>query len=612
MCSSCPVRLGTGEQTPRSTNGRIKRASLHLGLAEKTRWYPSTKVGEWASFVTTLLAVAALLTNGYYLRFLEPAISRGALVVLSIALAFVVVAATHFGVPRTRAELMAALRALVVPALLATILVLAFGLREWGISSGLPQSYVADEYDFVSSALTRLKRGDFNPRWWYYPSLQTYLASATYLGVFLAKLPSGAWESIHQVHEEDMIYWGRFLSVAFGTLTVFLTYVLGKRLFGSTVGLVAAALMAVFPGAIEHSQYNKADAVLYFTAVASVLVTLRYYEKGGTKLAVAGGIAIGAVVSSKYNGVLVAAPFVVAAALRHGRKLLVRPDLYLAGMASVLTFVLINLYFLADFPRFIDHVAFDIYSYSYSGRGGAEGENNWLHHAIYTWRFGAGRLASIFGLAGLALALYRPDGRMAIFLSFPVIFYAHYSSQKINWPDNLITIYPFLALLAAHFLDEGLRFVGSLKWGARYARYRLAAVGVVLALMMWQPLGTTIRFNERLTLPDTGNLAREWLNGAFPPRTHFAVERHAPVPDRRKYDITMEARIVRKAVRDYRELGVDYLIVSSQVYERFGPEHRTTKAYDKLFQICPLVKEFQPVEGKLQGPTIRVLRIPTE
>ena len=51
------------------------------------------------------------------------------------------------------------------------------------------------------------------------------------------------------------------------------------------------------------------------------------------------------------------------------------------------------------------------------------------------------------------------------------------------------------------------------------------------------------------------------------------------------------------------------VIVSSQIYDRYGAKHRVTRAYQKLFELCPMVKEFEPEEGRLQGPTIRVLRV---
>jgi uncharacterized membrane protein len=455
-----------------------------------------------------------------------------------------------------------------------------------------------------------LKTGDFNPRWWYYPSLQPYLCTATYLAVFLQKLPSGQWSNIHQVTEEDMLYWGRFLGVVAGTLTVLLTFVVGRLLFSTKVGLLAAALLAVSPGAVEHSQYNKPDAVLYFAVVVSIIVTLAYLDKGGRKFAFACGMAIGLATATKYNGVLLAAPFLMAVVIRHRKRLFSEADIYLGAVGAVLTFVVINPYFLAGFPKFLEHVSFDIYSYGYLGRPGAEGENNWYGHAVYTARYGAGLWVSLFAVAGLAVALYRPSGRLAVFLTFPILFYAHYSAQRINWAGNLIAVYPFLAILAAYAVHELLAWVFSHRPAKRYLTFEPFAAVAMLIVLVWAPLKTSILYNTRLTLPDTGNVARAWLDGAFPPGTHFVVERHAPVPDRKKYKVMQEARIIRKALRSYRELGVEYVVVSSQVYERFGPEHRISKAYERVFGACPLVKEFEPVEGELQGPTIRVLKVP--
>jgi 4-amino-4-deoxy-L-arabinose transferase-like glycosyltransferase len=576
---------------------------------DRRRLGPS--IGRAARWIALINATAALLTNGYTLRFFEPTVSRGTLVLVSIFVAVVFAVVERKGFPLA-GELVSAARRLVVPALLVVILATAFGLRHWGISSGLPQSYVPDEYDYVHSALKMLKTGDFNPKWWYYPSLQPYLAATTYLGVYLAELPNGRWSSIHQVTEEDMLYWGRFLGVAFGTLTVLLTFFVGKLLCGPWVGLTAAALLAVFPGAVEHGQHNKPDVILYFTSLLSVLVCLRYLEKGGRAYAVACGLAMGLTTASKYNGVLVAVVFVLAVASRLKGKMFARSDLYIGLGMAALTFIATNPYFMADFSRFLEHVSFDIYSYSYAGRPGAEGVDNWATHASYMARYGAGLAATLAGLAGLALALHRFDARVLVFLSFPVLFYSHYSAQKINWPGNLITVYPFLAILAGYAVVELVHWISD---RPRARRYRIAApfaVAAITLLLMLSPLRTSVRLNEQLTLPDTGNQAREWMNGVFPPGTRFAVERHAPVPDRKRFRVTQEARIIMKSVKSYREQGVQYLIVSSQVYDRFGPEHRVTKAYARLFQICSTVKEFEPLPDRIQGPTIRILKIPGE
>ena len=148
------------------------------------------------------------------------------------------------------------------PVLLIAILGLAFGLRLWGITASLPQSYVSDEYDFVHAGLRMIKGGDLNPHWWFHPSLQRYMAVATYAVVFILGVPRGRWVHVSDITVEDMLYWGRFVGVMSGTLTVLVAYLLGRKLFGARVGLLSAALLAVFPAAVQHSPVQQARSVI--------------------------------------------------------------------------------------------------------------------------------------------------------------------------------------------------------------------------------------------------------------------------------------------------------------------------------------------------------------
>lgn len=581
----------------------------------RARWFPPERAGHWIEWGLLVAVVATFLTNAHYLRFLEPSISRKAAALGVVAVSGLWMAIRRWGVPRTPRAWLDALKPYTTLLLLAAILAVAFGLRIWGISGGLPQSYVPDEYDYVHSYLQMIKRGDLNPHWWYHPSLQPYVNVVTFLLVFFLQVPSGRWASVHQLQVEDMLWWGRLgAGVIPGTLAVLVAFWLGRRLFGEGVGLLAAALLAVFPGAVEVSQYNKPDALLVLTSAVSVLVTLQYLAEGGKRRALFAGLAIGITVGAKYNGALVLVPFVLAVVLRHRSRSLVQPDLYVAAAGTILGFVAVCPYFLAELPRFIDQVADGIYTYGYAGREGAEGVNNWYLHASYTVRYGAGWASLVAGLVGLGLALYRLDARLAVFVTFPILYYSFYGAQRINFPGNLIPVYPFLAVLAGYAVFEAASSMA--RWihrqTSRLAAARVKALGVagLMALLIWFPVNMTMLFNRLATLPDTGSLAREWIQAHFPPGTHFAVERHTPVLDSSRYQITMESRIINRAVRDYRSEGVQYLIVSSTVYQRFNPEHRQSKNYQKLFEICRLVVEFEPVQGRLRGPTIRILEVP--
>jgi len=555
------------------------------------------------------VAVAVVLTNAYYLRFLEPGISRGILGAALFGLGAMVAALASWDRPQTADDWRALARRGAEPALLVVILGLAFGLRLWGITASLPQSYVADEYDFVHAGLRMIKGGDLNPHWWFHPSLQRYMAVATYAVVFILGVPRGRWVHVSDITVEDMLYWGRFVGVMSGTLTVLVAYLLGRKVFGSRVGLLSAALLAVFPATVQHSQYNKPDPVIALMTAASVYVTLLYLERGGHGYALASGMAVGLAASAKYNGILVVVPFVLAVLFRHGAQALARPDLYVGGVGTFLGFLMGCPFFLTEIHLFLDQIAYDISTYAYEGREGAEGVDNWWGHATYTYRYGAGFAASWAALGGLALTLWRINPARAVFLPFPVMYYGYYGAQRINFRGNLIPVYPFLAVVAAYAVVELIEWLGR----SPLARKRFvvpALAALVLSLVIVPPLRTAIRFDIEATRPDTGTFAREWIDRTFPPGTKFAVERFTPVLDPKRYQVVQESRLVNRSVRSYRDEGVQYLIVSSMAYTRYAAEHNQTRSYVKLMTICPTVATFDPIPNQRVGPTIKILRVP--
>lgn len=577
--------------------------------SSRDRWFPTGSWWTTLRWLLLVLAVATLLTNAFYLRFLEPVVSRrllGAALLGSIGLIFFI---ARVGLPRTRSDVRGVAHRLAVPAAVFAIVAAGFWLRLSGISSGLPQSYVADEYDTVHSTITMMKRGELNPHWWYYPSLKLYVNMGAYTAVFLAGARSGRWQSVNEVTVEDMLYWGRFVAVVFGTAAVLLTFFLGRRVFGTRVGLLAAAVLAVFPSAVVQSQINKPDGMLVFMVTLSVFVTIIYLENGRWKLALASGVVIGLATGTKYNGALVVLPFLLAVVLRHGRRFLNAPDLYLGLGASMLAFVATSPFFIADLATFLDHVAFDLYTYGFAGKEGGTGVDNWYHHARYAAIFGTGVLALVSALGGLGLALYRLDARLAVALTFPVIYASVASSQHVNWAGLFVPVYPFLAILSAYGIQE--LAAATTRW-RRAEWLEPVLLTAMLALVLWFPARTSILHDREANLPDTGNVARAWINETFEPGTHFVAERYTPVPDRARFRVSQEARAIHRSVADYRGAGVQYIVVSSQIYDRYGPEHRVTRAYQRLFELCPAVAEFEPVAGELQGPTIRVLRIPPE
>ena len=122
--------------------------------------------------------------------------------------------------------------------LILAITLFAFGLRLWQLDS-TPPGWRDDEIINSLVISQHVLDGDWAV---YFPDASGHEAlyhtlNAAFLGLFGATV------------------WGiRYLSVLLGTLIVTLTYLLGKKLFGSTVGLVAAAGLAVSFWALMYSR----------------------------------------------------------------------------------------------------------------------------------------------------------------------------------------------------------------------------------------------------------------------------------------------------------------------------------------------------------------------
>src|SRR3989344_6454933 len=71
----------------------------------------------------------------------------------------------------------------------------------------------------------------------------------------------------------------RLPSVIFGVLTVYIVYLIGKKLFSKTTALIAATLMATAPLAIYYSQEARMYSLACFLTVLSVYFFLSILER---------------------------------------------------------------------------------------------------------------------------------------------------------------------------------------------------------------------------------------------------------------------------------------------------------------------------------------------
>lgn len=85
----------------------------------------------------------------------------------------------------------------------------------------------------------------------------------------------GLWQALAGPSEFSM----RFLSLAFGVLTVVLGYRLGRELFGQPTGLVAALLLALAPPQIAYSQEARSYTLFALEYALLILLVCRFLRR---------------------------------------------------------------------------------------------------------------------------------------------------------------------------------------------------------------------------------------------------------------------------------------------------------------------------------------------
>ena len=142
--------------------------------------------------------------------------------------------------------------------ILLCILCLAFGFRIWGINS----------------------------RDIWYDEALTILQSARTITQINLEVPT----PVHYYFVHYALHFGRgtailgSLSVIFGLATIFLSYLVAKKLFSNDAALVTAFLLAISPMCIEYSQQILFYSYYLFFSIASLFFTLRLAESLRNKI----------------------------------------------------------------------------------------------------------------------------------------------------------------------------------------------------------------------------------------------------------------------------------------------------------------------------------------
>ncbi|MCK4511937.1 glycosyltransferase family 39 protein, partial [bacterium] len=242
-------------------------------------------------------------------------------------------------------------------ATLIAILVGASVIRFWGITWGLPHAYHPDEGSILFHALG-FGTGDLNPHWFRWPSLTMYVMFGIYGCYYVIGKLMGTFSvppDLVKAYLTDLSpFWlmGRIVSAASGVVTVWITWLFGRKSFGSYVGLTAAAILAVLFLHVRDSHYATPDVMAAMIAAGSLLAALYACRSSRSSFILLSGFLAGLSASAKYPGALAAIGALVALVVLVRRR---RGGLWLlpvSGVAIVAGFLIGTPYALLSSDEF--------------------------------------------------------------------------------------------------------------------------------------------------------------------------------------------------------------------------------------------------------------------
>ncbi len=496
---------------------------------------------------------------------------------------------------------------------LVGILALALGLRVWGLRFGLPYFEHPDEWAVADEALRMLRTGEYTPFSYTYPTLYVYMQVGVATFHFLWGAGAGLYRTPADIDPVRFYVWARALTALLGTGAVALTFLAGRSLYGRTVGLLAAALIAVMPAVAGDAHYVTTDTpamfftLLAFLAIAQLGIPPEHDESRETlrstlALALFAGFGVGIATATKWNaGALVIALLaaIVLAAYRRmsdarrstfnlqSSTLNLQPstfnlqpstlNLLLAALAGLLLGFTPGVpFWLRDLPRILTDLAGIIRHYRFDGHPGAESDQPAL---FYWWALTReGTLLAWACLGGVALAFLRRKSADILVLAVVVPAVLQLTGVKVVFFRNAMPLLPFLCILAAALVVAIVNWLTTAKrdtavqserreastpvaFVRRLIGNRTALLLAVAALLMVEPLAQAIHDETLRSRPTTRILAGEWLEARTTDGERVWLEDNTLILSPRLRAVGGEPAI-RHELAWYREQGIRFVVVN--------------------------------------------------
>lgn len=428
---------------------------------------------------------------------------------------------------------------------LLLIFFLACFVRLYGISFGLPHTRCRpDEEEIIFTAL-QFFSGDLNPHFFNYPTLYMYLLFGIYTTYFLIRAAFGGSVSdfLAEMALEPARFFlmARILSAIWGALTTLIVFLIGKYLFGKKTAFVSAFFMSIAYLHVRDSHFGTTDITMTFFITCATLYIVKSYKSDRIFNYLTAGVFTGLATATKYGGILLIVPMVVAHVIGHATQVSNQPNIsnsnnrrrmfsafrifvhgtitalkkkhiWLYGVCTIGFFLVFTPFALLDFNTFSKDFLFEV-------RHLAQGhgiilQRGWWYHLRYTLPYGTGWLIFLSSFVGVVIYAKKDCVRALILYLFPVIFYVVTGKGYTVFVRYMIPMIPFICIASASCVT----FITTILTKALRNTKILPVIVVFIAVFTALPsIYHVLLFDNMISTPDNRLTTAEWIIQNIPP-----------------------------------------------------------------------------------------------
>jgi hypothetical protein len=430
--------------------------------------------------------------------------------------------------------------------LLIAVIALGTGLRFYGLRWGLPYRFHVDEHQYVVDSVLQywqriVYQGDFNPHLSTYGTLPMYALILARLAVLVpqALLHGIPLTTDYLTAEHAWITYsvGRAISAALSAASIYLFYLIGRRLYDETVGLLAAALVATTVSLIQAAHYYTVDSMLIFFLALGFLQAIHVMQRGGVRNYLLAGVYLALGLAVKLPALFLVPVLAVAHLFSQkmpvwrgqlDKSLLVRffdRRLVFMGLAALAVFALTSPYNLLDFKAlyltggnlnaarnvklaFLE--PFQTWTLAYRGL------IPYVYELSTLLSFGMGIAIEVASLIGMVFIGRRWGKSDRLLLAWVVPFFLVIGLNRVKTVRYILPLIPFLAVCGAAWLGALIRS----SWQRQRSWLSPIVLGVVIGASLFYAIAFARLYGQR----DSRLQASDWLYQHVPAESTIVVE----------------------------------------------------------------------------------------